>query len=126
MTVTKGKGRSGKEACPDLYAGASARHTALGAGSGGSRANLRTHTWVQGRAEKAAGNTKKNVDSFIQHYVLIPFGLLQWLSGKQPTCKAGEMRRSFHTWVGMMPWRREGQLTPVFLENPVDRGAWSP
>ena len=40
---------------------------------------------------------KKNVDftfihSFIQHYVPIPFGLPQWLSGKQPTRKAGEVR----------------------------------
>ena len=28
-------------------------------------------------------------------------------------------------WVGKIPWRRAGQLTPVFLlENPMDREAW--
>ena len=29
------------------------------------------------------------------------------------------------TWVGKIPWRRQWQLTPVFLPgNPMDRGAW--
>ena len=28
-------------------------------------------------------------------------------------------------WVGMIPWRRAWQPTPVFLlENPMDRGVW--
>jgi len=41
----------------------------------------------------------------------------------------------FDPWVGKIPWRREWQLTPVFLpgkshrqkkkkKNPIDRGAW--
>ena len=33
--------------------------------------------------------------------------------GKEPTCKAG--RPGFDPWVGKIPWRREGLLTPVFL-----------
>ena len=28
----------------------------------------------------------------------------------------------FDPWVGKMPWRREWQPTPVFLENPMGRG----
>ena len=28
-------------------------------------------------------------------------------------------------WVGKIPWRRKGQLTPVFSPgNPMDREAW--
>ena len=27
-------------------------------------------------------------------------------------------------WVGKIPWRRKWQPTPVFLENPMERGAW--
>ena len=26
--------------------------------------------------------------------------------------------------LGKIPWRRVWQPTPVFLENPMDRGAW--
>ena len=30
-----------------------------------------------------------------------------------------------YPWVGKIPWRRAGQLPPVFLlENPTDGGAW--
>jgi len=30
----------------------------------------------------------------------------------------------FDSWVGKIPWRRKWQPTPVFLENPMDGGAW--
>ena len=31
---------------------------------------------------------------------------------------------SFNPWVGKIPWRRKWQPTPVFWNNPMDRGAW--
>ena len=34
------------------------------------------------------------------------------------------MRRGFSPWVGKIPWRREWQPTPLFLENAGNRGAW--
>ena len=42
-------------------------------------------------------------------------------AGKESTCNAGDiMRREFNPWVGMIPWRRAWQPTPVFLpgESP--------
>ena len=34
---------------------------------------------------------------------------------------------AFDPWVGKIPWRREGQPTPVFLPGEsMDRGAWPP
>ena len=46
-------------------------------------------------------------------------------SGREPTyqCRRPERHR-FHPWVGKISWRRAWHLTPVFLENPMDRGAW--
>ena len=50
-------------------------------------------------------------------------GLPQWLSGKEPTCNAGD--------VGLIPRSGkspgEGNGNPLqysCLENPLDRGAW--
>ena len=50
-------------------------------------------------------------------------GLPRWLSGKEPTCNAGDR---FNLWVRKMPWRRAWQPTEVFLpwKNPINRGAW--
>ena len=33
-------------------------------------------------------------------------------------------RQGFDPWVRKIPWRRKWQPTPVFLGNPMDRGAW--
>ena len=41
---------------------------------------------------------------------------------KNPPANAGE--RDLITGPGRVPWRRKWQPTPVFLENPIDRGAW--
>ena len=30
-----------------------------------------------------------------------------------------------HPWVGKIPCRRKWQPTPVFLRNPMNRGAWN-
>ena len=46
-------------------------------------------------------------------------------SGKGPTCQSRRhKRRVFNPWVRKIPWRRAWQPTPVFLETPMDRGAW--
>ena len=45
--------------------------------------------------------------------------------GKESACNAGDAgRRGFSPWVRKIPWSRAWQPTPVFLENPVNRGAW--
>ena len=36
---------------------------------------------------------------------------------KNPPANAGDMRHGFDPWVGTIPWRREWQLTPVFLHG---------
>ena len=47
-------------------------------------------------------------------------------SGKEPASQWRRLKRhKFDPWVGMIPWRRAWQATPVFLPgNPVDRGDW--
>ena len=48
-------------------------------------------------------------------------------SGKKtPHANAGDLRFGFDPLVGKRPWRRKWQPTPVFLENPMDRGTWWP
>ena len=42
-----------------------------------------------------------------------PRGLSRWLSGKEPACQC--RRCGFYPWVGMIPWRRKWQPSPVFL-----------
>ena len=43
-------------------------------------------------------------------------GLPRWLRGKECSCQCRRHRRGrFHPWVGMVPWRRKCQPTPVFL-----------
>ena len=65
-------------------------------------------------------------------------GLLNWLSGKEPTCQCRRHRKcGFDPWVGEIPWRRKWQLSPVFKdpysmnmnlsklrERVEDRGSW--
>ena len=53
-------------------------------------------------------------------------GLPGWLSGQESTCLCRRRRRrGFNPRVGVIPWRRKWQPTPVFLPgNPKDRGAW--
>ena len=43
---------------------------------------------------------------------------------KNPPANAGDIRDvGSNPWVGMIPWRRAWQPTPVFLlENSMDRG----
>ena len=56
---------------------------------------------------------------YIHTYVYIQ-GLPGWRSGKECTCQY--RRRGFDSWVGKIPWRREGQ--PILgsgLENPTDQ-----
>ena len=50
-------------------------------------------------------------------------GLPWWLSSEESTCN-GVQETSVHPWAREIPWRRAWQPTPVFLENPMDRGAW--
>ena len=45
--------------------------------------------------------------------VTVPAGIPRWCSGKEPPCQCKSRR--FSLWVRNMPWRREWQLTPVFL-----------
>ena len=42
-------------------------------------------------------------------------GLPWWLSSKESACNAGATRCKFDPWIGMIPWWRKWQLTPVFL-----------
>ena len=47
------------------------------------------------------------------------------LAIKNPPANAGRHKRQrFDPWVGKTFWSRAWQPTPVFLENPMDRGAW--
>ena len=42
--------------------------------------------------------------------------ILSWLRGKESTCQCRRLKRQgFNPWVGKIPWRRNWQLTPVFL-----------
>ena len=41
------------------------------------------------------------------------YGLPWWLSDKESACQCRSHR--FDSWVGMVPWRRKWQPTPVFL-----------
>ena len=57
---------------------------------------------------------------------MLSSGLPQWLSGKEPTCNAGDVRDT-----GLFPGLRRspgsGHGNPLrysCLENPIDRGAW--
>ena len=45
--------------------------------------------------------------------LLIEFKLPWWLSGKESAYQC--RRHGFYPWVGMIPWRRKWQPTPVFL-----------
>ena len=42
---------------------------------------------------------------------------------KNPPANAGVMRCRLDPWVGKSPRRRALQPIPVFLENPMDKGA---
>ena len=54
------------------------------------------------------------------------YGLLQWLSGTESACNAGDAGWGFDPWVRKIPWRREWQLTPRVLAWRIltDRGTW--
>ena len=45
------------------------------------------------------------------------------LCGEESACQSWRCR--FDPWMGKIPWRRQWQPTAVFLENPMDRGAWN-
>ena len=47
-------------------------------------------------------------------------------SGKESSYQCRRHKRhGFNPWVGMIPWRRKWQATPIScLENSMDRGAW--
>ena len=47
-------------------------------------------------------------------------------SGKVPAWQCRRLKRwEFSPWVRKVPWKRKGQLIPVFLPgDPMDRGAW--
>jgi len=53
-------------------------------------------------------------------------GFSNGLAGNESTRNAGDTGRCrFDPWVGMIPWKRKWQLTPVSLpENPMDRRTW--
>ena len=50
------------------------------------------------------------------YFLVIPFQLPRWLSGKESVCQCSRHRRPrFNPWVKKIPWRRKWQPTPVFL-----------
>ena len=51
--------------------------------------------------------------ALIQPFLFSQSRLPWWLSGKQSNCQSS--RHEFYPWVGKILWRREWQLTPVFL-----------
>ena len=51
------------------------------------------------------------------------FGLLWWLSGKEPACQC--RRHGFDPWVRKIPWRKKWQRTPVFLPESVSHSVVS-
>ena len=49
-----------------------------------------------------------------QPYIIC--GLPRWLSGKESACQCRRCNRhGFNPWVGIIPWRRKWQPSPVFL-----------
>ena len=51
--------------------------------------------------------------------------LPKWLSGKDYTCQCKRYSRCwFNPWIEKVPWSRKWQSMLLFLENPVNRGAW--
>ena len=49
-------------------------------------------------------------------YLGLPWGLLWWLSGKEPTYQCKRLKsRGFNPWLRKILWRRAWQPTPVFL-----------
>ena len=52
-------------------------------------------------------------------------GLPDGASVKEPACQCRRHKRyGFTPWVEKITWRRVWKPTPVFMENPTDRGAW--
>ena len=49
----------------------------------------------------------------IKGKICLAWGLLQWLSGKESTCDAGDA--GFNPWIRKILWRRKWQPTPVYL-----------
>ena len=63
------------------------------------------------------------------HTHLVNNWLHRWPRDRESACQGRRSRRcGCDPWVGMIPWRRKWQPTPVFLsENPMDREAqWAP
>ena len=51
-------------------------------------------------------------------------GFPRWLGGKESACNAGDDGYvSSNSRSGKIPWRRKWPSTPVFLSNPIGRGA---
>ena len=68
---------------------------------------------------------KGTVHFSVSSYHCLQGGLPRWLSGKNSAYQCRRCRRiGLYPWVGKIPWRRKWQPTPVFLENPIDGGAW--
>ena len=73
------------------------------------------------------GGLRVNVSSGARHEVVfqlrtwidnheVPSWASRGLSGKEPACQCRSFRRHrFNPWVGMIPWNRKWQPTPVFL-----------
>ena len=71
-------------------------------------------------------NQQNPMTALFAHDLLINvliWGLLKWLSGKNPPAKAGDMGSV--PGLGRSPGEGNGNpLQYSFLENPMDRGAW--
>ena len=79
------------------------------------------HSQVYLERDQVKGTVHFSVSS---HHCL-QGGLPRWLSGKNSAYQCRGCRRiGLYPWVGKIPWRRKWQPTPVFLENPIDGGAW--
>ena len=57
--------------------------------------------------------------SFLRNLYTVLWGLLRWLSSKEPALQCRRHRRhGFDPWVGKIHWRRDRLPTPVFLGFP--------
>ena len=83
-----------------------------------------------GQSPASARLSRGHQDSSLTDLSPVPFkpiygassGFPGGASGKVPTCQCRRhKRRGFNPWDGKIPWRREGQPTPVFLSGESHR-----
>ena len=75
-------------------------------------------TSVSGAWDNSVNPTSRSPCSWGKRYWFIDL-VPWWLSGKEPACQC--RRCGFDPWVGKNPWRRQWQLTPIFLPGESHR-----